>query len=215
MFVKVIAFSLFLIDGAEANIVKLDKKGRLNIQKFDKIFKSMPMVPLFGDMPTYPFNFITKSPHYDASKWPLSTQPSTCHVNIVDQVKQIRHEHHILCNHLAKIKNEESVIERDSPRPDEENKEISDLARNSLQCLCSWTSSVIELITWKLAHPTNSNINPECPADCEEDYEKATRYNFNATEKAAIVEVICGDYSSSKLSFLDCCNDQRRAMSVE
>jgi hypothetical protein len=82
------------------------------------------------------------------------------------------------------------VIERDTPRPDEENCEITKLAQRALQCLCSWSSTVTELITWKLANPTNSTINPDCPADCTEDYEKATRYNLSVTEKASIVEVI-------------------------
>jgi hypothetical protein len=93
-------------------------------------------------MPTFPFNFITKSPNYDASKWPLANQKSDCNVNIVEQLKQIRHEHTILCKRLARIKNEVSsistvtkfktklsgpVIERDSPRPDEENREIAEI----------------------------------------------------------------------------------------
>jgi cytoplasmic FMR1 interacting protein len=106
LYVKVIAFSLFLIDGAPMNVVKLDQKKRLNIQRFDKIFKAMPVLPLFGDMPTYPFDFIKKSPNYEASKWPLSNQTSVCSINIVEQLKQIRLEHTILCKNLARIKNE-------------------------------------------------------------------------------------------------------------
>lgn len=39
--VKVIAFALFLIDGSPSNIVKMDQKKRLNIQRFDKIFKAI------------------------------------------------------------------------------------------------------------------------------------------------------------------------------
>ncbi|KAK6010565.1 hypothetical protein OSTOST_24403, partial [Ostertagia ostertagi] len=39
MFVKVIAFSLFLMDGDTANVAKMDQKKRLNISRLDKIFK--------------------------------------------------------------------------------------------------------------------------------------------------------------------------------
>lgn len=39
MYVKVIAFCLYLIDGLEANVVKLDQKKRITISKLDKIFK--------------------------------------------------------------------------------------------------------------------------------------------------------------------------------
>jgi hypothetical protein len=70
----------------------------------------MPVVPLFGDLYTFAFNFISKSksPNYDASKWPLSNQPSACNVNIIEYLKQIRHEHGILCKRVARIKNEVS-----------------------------------------------------------------------------------------------------------
>ena len=32
------------------------------------------MVPLFGDMQIAPFFYVKKTMHFDASKWPLSSQ---------------------------------------------------------------------------------------------------------------------------------------------
>ncbi|EJW71259.1 hypothetical protein WUBG_17835, partial [Wuchereria bancrofti] len=39
MFVKVIAFALFLMDGDSANVSKLDQRKRISISKLDKIFQ--------------------------------------------------------------------------------------------------------------------------------------------------------------------------------
>ena len=72
MYVKVIAFSLYLMDCGVANVVKLDQKKKINISRLDKIFKSVEVVPLFGDMQIQPFSFVKRSSFYDASKWPLS-----------------------------------------------------------------------------------------------------------------------------------------------
>ena len=72
MYVKVIAFSLFLLDGDSVIVAKLEQKKRLNFQNLDRIFKSLEVVPLYGDMQIQPFAFVRRSSQYDASKWPLS-----------------------------------------------------------------------------------------------------------------------------------------------
>lgn len=49
MLVKVIGFGLFLVDGKNCDINKLDAKKKINMSAIDKIFKELEMVPLFGD----------------------------------------------------------------------------------------------------------------------------------------------------------------------
>lgn len=58
----------------KVNINKLDQKRRLRLEKMDKIFHDLEVVPLFGDMQIAPFNYVKRMKHYDASKWPLSSQ---------------------------------------------------------------------------------------------------------------------------------------------
>ena len=43
--------------------------------------------------------------------------------------------------------------------------------------------------SWKLQHPTNPKENQSCPQGAEE-YERATRYNYNNEEKCAMTEMI-------------------------
>ncbi|KAH7700938.1 cytoplasmic FMR1-interacting protein 2-like isoform 5, partial [Aphelenchoides avenae] len=194
MFVKVIAFSLYLMDASKkcekGAVSKMDQNQRITIKKLDKIFKSLEVVPLFGDMQIQPFSFVKRCQFYDASKWPsASNEGETCHINVVEKVKRIREHHDDYVTHLARIKIEISVYEKDASRTDAENREIANLVLSGIQLLCSWTSDVIETISWKLLHPTNSRDNPTCPETAEE-YERATRYNYSQEEKAALVEII-------------------------
>uniref|UniRef100_A0A1I7WN18 CYRIA-B_Rac1-bd domain-containing protein n=1 Tax=Heterorhabditis bacteriophora TaxID=37862 RepID=A0A1I7WN18_HETBA len=174
MFVKVLAFSLFLIDGDAANVLKLDQKKRLSISRLDKIFKSLEVVPLYGDMQIQPFSFVRRSQFYDANRWPLSDKEGDkCHVNIVDKLKSTRSDHESYVTQLAKVNNEVAICDR-ATSSDAENRELTSLALSGVQLLCQWTADVVETISWKLLHPTNSRDNKDCPEEAEE-YERATR----------------------------------------
>ena len=45
----------------------------------------LQVVPLFGDMQIAPFFYVKKTMHFDASKWPLSSQTNA----VSPQVKNI------------------------------------------------------------------------------------------------------------------------------
>lgn len=62
------------------------------------------------------------------------------------------------------------------------------MALSGLQFLSNWTSHVIETVAWKLLNPTNTRKNPNCPENAE-TYELATKYNYQAEEKSALIEV--------------------------
>ncbi|OQV18248.1 Cytoplasmic FMR1-interacting protein [Hypsibius exemplaris] len=190
MLVKVMGFGLFLIDGEASNIYKMDQKRRINITKFDRIFKNLEVVPLFGDMQIAPFQYLVKTAHYDAAKWPLSAGTSASpQSNFLDAIPQIRESHLTFVSELARHRNQISVFQTDTERTDAENRELSDLALRGLQLISFWTTHVVELYSWKLLHPTDNRMNNECPKDSEE-YERATKYNYSMDEKFALVEVI-------------------------
>ncbi|VDM40991.1 unnamed protein product [Toxocara canis] len=170
MYVKVLAFALFLMDGDNAGVAKLDQRKRISITKLDKIFQSLEVVPLFGDMQIQPFSFVKRSPFFDPYKWPASnTEGERCHVNIAEKVRTIREHHTEYVAYLSRINNE--------------------LVLSGIQLLCGWTSDVVETVSWKLLHPTDHRVNPDCPENAEE-YERATKYNYSPAEKAALIETI-------------------------
>lgn len=190
MLVKVMGFGLFLMDGEVCNINKQDQKKRINISKIDKIFKALEMVPLFGDMQIAPFHYIKCSPHYEASRWPLASSSSPSpQSDLLQHLPAIRDDYERYISELARHSNEVTTTVKETPRTDAENKELNDLALRGLQLLSDWTTHVTELYSWKLMHPTDPHQNKECPQEAEE-YERATRYNYNEEEKFGLIEVI-------------------------
>uniref|UniRef100_A0A183CMS7 Transferrin-like domain-containing protein n=1 Tax=Globodera pallida TaxID=36090 RepID=A0A183CMS7_GLOPA len=196
--IKVIAFCLYLMD-LEV-YTRLDQKKRISIQKLDKIFNSIEVVPLFGGMNILPFSFVKQCRNarqcgpngqckcYDSAKWPLSNNESErCHVDIVQRLPHIREQHDDFVTNLSRIRNEISVYNRVGPSNDGENREMANLVLSGLQLLCGWTCDVVETVAWKLLNPTNQRRNADCP-DNAETYELATKYNYTGHEKAAIIE---------------------------
>ncbi|XP_013390578.1 cytoplasmic FMR1-interacting protein 2 isoform X3 [Lingula anatina] len=190
MLVKVMGCGLFLMDSKEVSIYKLDNRKRINLQKIDRILKQLEMVPLFGDMQIAPFSYIKQSPTFDATKWPMAMSSAvSSQSNLLGSLEAIRDDHVRYISQLAKHSNEITTTQRENPRTDRENKELCELALRGLQLLSGWTVQVMELYSWKLLHPTDHHQNPYCPTDAE-DYERATRYNYNSDEKFALIEVI-------------------------
>ncbi|KAL7645445.1 UNVERIFIED_CONTAM: hypothetical protein RMT77_003831 [Armadillidium vulgare] len=190
MLVKVMGFGLFLIDSELCNINKLDQKKKIRLDKIDKIFKNLEVVPLFGDMQIAPFNYIKRSKNFDNKMWPLcSANTASPQADLMCHLPRIREEHIKYISDLARYSNEVITTFKETARTDDENRDIALLGLKGLQLLSEWTSVVTELYSWKLLHPTDQHSNNQCPADAEE-YERATRYNYNDEEKFALIEVI-------------------------
>lgn len=189
MLVKVMGFGLFLMDSDLCNINKLDQKKKIRLDRIDRIFKNLEVVPLFGDMQIAPFNYIKRSKHYDPSKWPLSSsQAISPQADLMVHLPQIREDHVKYISELARYTNEVTTTVKDN-LTDQENRVTADLALRGLQLLSEWSSVVTELYSWKLLHPTDHHQNKDCPVEAEE-YERATRYNYTDEEKFALIEVI-------------------------
>jgi len=189
MLVKVMGFGLFLLDNETISINKLDQKKKVRLDKLDRIFFDLQVVPLFGDMQIAPFNYIKNSKTFDGSKWPLSNSVNISpQANLLVHLPKMREEHIKYTSELARYSNEVTTTFKETPRTDSENRTLLDLSLRGLQLLSEWTSVVTELYSWKLLHPTDHHQNKDCPQDAEE-YERATRYNYSSDEKFALIEV--------------------------
>ncbi|CAH8588542.1 unnamed protein product [Schistosoma curassoni] len=98
-----------------------------------------------------------------------------------------REEYTSLTSDLAWHTNTTSI--RLNERSAKENQELYDLALRGLQYLSGWSVQVLDTFSWKLAHCASGFTNHECPKDAE-NYEKATRYNYNSEERFAMIEII-------------------------
>ncbi|KAH8872795.1 Cytoplasmic FMR1-interacting protein 2 [Schistosoma japonicum] len=167
--VIVIAFSLYLldsariVDGKQVGVCLNKIAKRLNISKLDRILKECEVVNLFGDMSVEPFSYVCQTASFDPEEYTSLTSDLAWHTNIT------------------------SI--RLNERSAKENQELYDLALRGLQYLSGWSVQVLDTFTWKLVHCASSFTNHECPKDAE-NYEKATRYNYNSEERFAMIEII-------------------------
>jgi len=192
MLVKVIGFGLFLIDGKNCDINKLDTKKKVHLAAIDKIFKELEMVPLFGDMQIAPYiTYVKKMANFDPQRWPLCSNESvpSIQAEIQEFLPKIRLKYVAYISELSRHSNESTTIIKDAPQSDAANKELLDLALLGLRLLSDITCHVTELYSWKLMHPTDHHQNHACPQEAEE-YERATRYNYSDEEKSALIELI-------------------------
>uniref|UniRef100_A0A671SIH8 Cytoplasmic FMR1-interacting protein 1 homolog n=1 Tax=Sinocyclocheilus anshuiensis TaxID=1608454 RepID=A0A671SIH8_9TELE len=181
MYFQVMGFGLYLMDGTNSNIYKLD-------------VCQLQVVPLFGDMQIELARYIKTSAHYEENKsrWSCTSAGSSPQYNICEQMIQIREDHMRFISELARYSNSEVVTgsgRQEAQKTDSEYRKLFDLALQGLQLLSQWSAQVMEVYSWKLVHPTDKYSNKECPDNAEE-YERATRYNYTSEEKFALVEVI-------------------------
>ncbi|CAI2731058.1 unnamed protein product [Schistosoma spindalis] len=192
--VIVIAFSLYLldsgriVDGKQVGICLNKIAKRLNIGKLDRILKECEVVNLFGDMSVEPFSYVRQTASFDPSKWPECNSAKVSGQGVIlTHMARFQEEYTSLTSDLAWHTNTTSI--RLNERSAKENQELYDLALRGLQYLSGWSVQVLDTFSWKLAHCASGFTNHECPKDAE-NYEKATRYNYNAEERFAMIEII-------------------------
>ena len=139
-------FGLFLLDNETITLNKLDQKKKIRLEKLDKVFFDLQVVPLFGDMQIAPFNYVKNSKLFDPSKWPQSNSVAVSpQANMLPHVPKMREEHIKYTSELARYSNEVTTTFKETPRTDGENRTLLDLSLRGLQLLSEWTSVVTEL----------------------------------------------------------------------
>lgn len=212
MLLKVIGFGLNILDNPDGSlgkkereqmsIYKMESKKKINLGKIDKIFKDLQVVTLFGDMQITLSSYIRKMSDFkdNESKWTCTQKTSTVQelpqYNLVTQLRIIKDQHIKFISKLSLVSNRAVVAGAANSEGNQRDKDVNckehyDLALEGLKLLSRWTATVMEVYSWKLVNPcdTEAQGNKSCPKDAE-DYERATRYNYNSKEKFALVEII-------------------------
>uniref|UniRef100_A0A094ZMQ0 Cytoplasmic FMR1-interacting protein 2 n=1 Tax=Schistosoma haematobium TaxID=6185 RepID=A0A094ZMQ0_SCHHA len=146
------------------------------------------VVNLFGDMSVEPFSYVRQTASFDPSKWPECNSAKVSGQGVIlTHMARFQEEYTSLTSDLAWHTNTTSI--RLNERSAKENQELYDLALRGLQYLSGWSVQVLDTFSWKLAHCASGFTNHECPKDAE-NYEKATRYNYNSEERFAMIEII-------------------------
>ncbi|KAJ3036755.1 Cytoplasmic FMR1-interacting protein 2 [Rhizophlyctis rosea] len=211
MYLKAMAFGLYVLDG-EGEDHDITKRKKLKIDRFGKIFKQYPVVPLFGDMPIQLSSIYGKG-HLGTAKWDLKNLEDTAQLmvarsyGLVHSVEEAKAEFADFTALFARTRNSlRKSIQKNESLSYEESVVIYNVALQGLRLLSSFTIKVLEQkgfigapeptklfehnqSAWKYANPTNGIVNPAVPVTAI-SYELAVRYNYTAEEKRALVEYI-------------------------
>lgn len=192
LLLKVAAFTLFLMDGdaKKKGSPNVYKHKQIDLLRFDSMFKSLPIVPLFGDMQIALLSFLKMSPNFDPAKWQTGTEAADQIVKET-QYNIVRLEEDFRAEYIAFI-TDASLMQAKTHSGQLANmsgSKPSEVAVRGLRLLSHWTASIIELNAWKLAHPTDKYTNRDC-SDSAEAYEKAMRYNYLGEERIALVQIV-------------------------
>ncbi len=103
---------------------------------------------------------------------------------------------------------------------------VYDLMLRGCKLVSKWTAMVLEQVgrrrtvwgssraaaqsAWKFSNPTDPYSNPDCP-DKASDYEKVVRYNYNSSERFALVEYISMIKSVKSMLSNSCASVRTRA----
>eukprot|EP00035_Acanthoeca_spectabilis_P004839 m.107332 g.107332 ORF g.107332 m.107332 type:complete len:1266 (-) comp12746_c0_seq1:41-3838(-) len=187
---KTMAFGLYLMDINPDAKKSLYKNKAISISRFDKIFKTVPVVPLFGDMQITLMSLLQQGKHYSESHWsgwsPAEEEKvGAREFNILAKLNAFKDERDQLICALRLA----AGSDVEGKPVNQSGEKISDLALRGLQTVARWTTTFSELYAWKLAHPMDRYRNRECTDDSLA-YEKSCRYNYSSEEKTALIELI-------------------------
>ncbi|KAJ3281602.1 Cytoplasmic FMR1-interacting protein 2, partial [Borealophlyctis nickersoniae] len=211
MYLKAMAFGLYLLDG-EGDDHDITRRKKLKVDRFGKIFKSHPIVPLFGDMPIALSVIYGKAPHLSATRWSEPGESSIEDTSLIRASASVARSYS-LANHVdaARLEHAEytaafkrtvnvlRVSHRDNAAfSNAECATVYNIVLQGVKLLASLTTKVLEQSAWKFANPTSPSLNPSVPATAI-SYELAVRFNYSSEEKRALIEYIAMIKSLSSL----------------
>ncbi|KAJ3091316.1 Cytoplasmic FMR1-interacting protein 2, partial [Quaeritorhiza haematococci] len=194
-YLKALAFGMYLIDG-DGEEKDITRRKKLKLDRFGKLFKATPVVPLFGDMPIALANVYGKAPHLGSGKWDAladsNEEKATVakSFNIIHHIDAIKSE---FIDYLASYQRVMNVLRVSTQRNGwwsiSDNASIYNLVLQGLKLLAFCTTKLLEQGAWKHANPTSRAVDPSIPEDAI-SYELAVRYNCSKEERKAMVECI-------------------------
>jgi len=183
---RAMPYILFLMDGDQNSKYNIFKTKLIKLDRFYKIFKKYPYVPLYGDMQIYLETYIRGSPHFDEKLWgvPIADTKIAQEYELVNHLESVRNAHH---DYLAKFSNTineyRAALLENKPNNFNNAKEICNTVLQGLQLLGSWSCLVLQQSAYKYARP-------KAGEEFTVEYERVVKGNYQPEEKSALVEFI-------------------------
>ncbi|KAH8491210.1 hypothetical protein H0E87_023378 [Populus deltoides] len=206
---RVLPVLVVLATSSEKDSESLYKRVKIN--RLINIFKNDPIIPAFPDLHLSPAAILKELSIYFqrfAAQTRLLTLPAPHelppreaqdyqrHYLIVNHIGTIRAEHDDFTIRFASSLNQllllKSIDGADVDWCKEVKGNMYDMVVEGFQLLSRWTARIWEQCAWKFSRPCKDAIPSESNGTSESffDYEKVVRYNYNAEERKALVELV-------------------------
>ncbi|XP_021898211.1 protein PIR isoform X1 [Carica papaya] len=206
---RVLPVLVVLATSSEKDSESLYKRVKIN--RLINIFKNDPVIPAFPDLHLSPAAILKELSMYFqkfSSQTRLLTLPVPHelpprevqdyqrHYLIINHIVAIRAEHDDFTIRFASAMNQLLLLKSTDGADVEWSREVKgnmyDMVVEGFQLLSRWNARIWEQCAWKFSRPCKDAL----PSESEEgsaphsDYEKVVRYNYNADERRALVELV-------------------------
>lgn len=188
---RVLPYLLFLIDSDDPKRSLLKIKS-IKLERFAKIFRKFPIVPLYGDMQTTIVNILERSPSFNEETWSVGKVSDTklaVDYEIIHHLSDVRRDYNMYLSAFNNLVKEVKLQLKNNSTtgkvPESLAKEVRRLVLQGFSYLSDWTGRVLSQAAWKYAHPNNDES-----IQATVEYERVIRYNYTTDESFALVEFI-------------------------
>ena len=208
---RVLVFGMFLIDNKDTSKNNyLKKVGSNSLNRFYKLFRSYPNIPLYGDM-TFSLKTVLKNcPNLQEKDWSLSAKEEEQLAKqflLTNRIHQMRVDfQNFIKNYKIHINRMKKLI-KDSPTnqellviiPQAMREKAKEMSEEGIRLIASWTTIVLEQSAWKYTHPIEDEEAKKLKQRLEAsesqqvdvlEYERVVRFNYDKDERSALVDAI-------------------------
>lgn len=193
---RVIPFLIYLIDSDEKDGQSVFKSKKVRMDRIFKLFRHVPVVPLYGDMKISVMWVLKKCVHWQEemeSQW-LTTKEGKldrCYLLLYHREK-IRKEYNEFTSSFIALINTVKSYQSTNRAITQLLPTIFKQVLTGLKLLNSWSAKVIEQSAWKYENPINEEEYKRQNGKHGEnkEYEKVVRFNYSPEELYALVDVI-------------------------
>lgn len=198
---------LLLIDGTEDDgSYNVFKQKKLKLDPIKALFRTYPILPMYGDMPIRPEVILQRAPHYDISSMGTAwgggdtDKKVVADYQITTHWKTMRKQYdHLLSRLVLTVKDvqqrqKDGLLEKDMGSV-QLGKKVSAMVNECFSTLREWCCHVQETVAWKMSNPcpeemlVKYGITDEARKSPGFNYERCVRYNFNKQERSILVDI--------------------------
>jgi len=196
MLLRVVPYLIYLMDSDDKDGFNVFKNKKLRMDRVLKIYKTCPVVPLYGDMRISVLWVLKQCVHWQdemAQQWVTSKEGKLDRNYLLSYHRErIRKEYNEYTSQYISMFNSVKGAQAANRPVTSLLPDVFKHVLHGLKLLNAWTAKVIEQSAWKYDNPVSPEEYKEKGGKAVEnqEYAKVVRYNYSNEELYALVDVI-------------------------